>query len=91
MCKTSSIGVKFDTPPHDCGRCSGYAQPSGSRWRLTGPPGPMARAVASWEATSIKPCTELFSHTNEKTERGWAIHPPLKSRGFLALSGKAPP
>jgi hypothetical protein len=84
-----SRNSRLDTPPHECGRFSGYAQPSGSRWRLTGQPGPSARTVASGEATIIKPCKELFSPTNEKTERGWAIHPPLKSRGFLALSGKS--
>jgi hypothetical protein len=29
----------------------------------------------------------LFLHMGDKPERGWASHPPLESRGFLALTG----
>ena len=63
-------GQSVDTPPLKCGRCSGYACGNPLRWRLTGKPSPSARTVASGEATIIKPCTEHFSHTNEKTESG---------------------
>jgi hypothetical protein len=48
----------------------------------------MARTVASGEATSIKPCTELVSHTGAKRRKEKAIHPSRESRGFLAVSCK---
>jgi len=70
--------MTFDTPPHTCGRCSGYARPNAPRWRLTGLPGP-TRTASAWQTQKA-----LFLHKQTNTERDMGHSSPLQCRGFLA-------
>jgi hypothetical protein len=54
---------------------SGYAQPIGSRWRLTDLPGPTAWGAWSDEQAMTKPCAHSIVHLFKK-----ALSPRLKPR-----------
>ena len=80
-----SARSRLDTPPAQGGRCSGDAQPTGSRGRLRGLPGCRVERPKRVPVRTGSPPRRSSRPPANKGNGEGAMHPPLESRGFLAL------